>query len=77
MGSRLREARAIRSWEWPWRALRCGRTNLHPRPIPVVAQIPAKTYYVGQAIELRVGAEAAGERPQVDPPRDPQHRGRH
>ncbi len=40
-------------------------------PIPVVAQVPAKTYYVGQAIELRVGAEAAGERPQVDTPEIP------
>ncbi len=40
-------------------------------PIPVVVQVPAKAYYVGQAIELRVGAEAAGERPQVETPEVP------
>src|SRR3954447_16338210 len=37
-------------------------------PIRVLAQVPSRTYYVGQAIELRVGAEAEGERPEVDPP---------
>jgi hypothetical protein len=40
-------------------------------PITVLAQVPAKTYYVGQAIELRIGAEAAEERPEVDPPQIP------
>jgi hypothetical protein len=39
--------------------------------IPVLAQVPAKTYYVGQAIELRIGAEAAEERPEVVPPQIP------
>jgi hypothetical protein len=34
-------------------------------PIPVLARVPSKPYYVGQAIELRIGAEAAGERPEV------------
>jgi hypothetical protein len=42
-----------------------------PPPIPVLARVPAKTYYVGQAIELRIGAEAAGERPEVAPPQIP------
>jgi hypothetical protein len=42
-----------------------------PPPITVLAQVPAKTYYVGQAIELRIGAEAAEERPEVDPPQLP------
>jgi hypothetical protein len=37
----------------------------------VLAQVPAKTYYVGQAIELRIGAEAAEERPEVTPPQIP------
>jgi hypothetical protein len=39
-----------------------------PAPIRVEARVPPKTYYVGQAIELRVGAEAAGERPEIIPP---------
>jgi hypothetical protein len=39
-----------------------------PEPIRVVTQVPAKPYYVGQSIELRVGAEAAGERPEVVAP---------
>src|SRR5262249_28248423 len=36
--------------------------------IPVLAQVPAKTYYVGQAIELRIGAEGESHRPEVVPP---------
>src|SRR4051812_37494703 len=39
-----------------------------PSSIRVLAQVPRKPYYVGQAVELRIGAEAAGERPEVDPP---------
>jgi hypothetical protein len=42
-----------------------------PAPIRVLAQVPAKSYYVGQAIELRIGAEAGTERPQVVPPSIP------
>ena len=42
-----------------------------PAPISVLAQVPAKPYYVGQAIELRVGALAAGERPEVVAPEIP------
>jgi hypothetical protein len=42
-----------------------------PPSIPVLAHVPAKTYYVGQAIELRIGAEAAAERPEVVPPQIP------
>jgi hypothetical protein len=37
----------------------------------VLAQVPAKTYYVGQAIELRIGAEAAEERPDLAAPQIP------
>jgi hypothetical protein len=37
--------------------------------LAVEAQVPKGVYYVGQAIELRVGIEAAGERPQVVVPR--------
>jgi hypothetical protein len=40
-------------------------------PVAVLAQVPAKTYYVGQAIELRIGADAADERPEVVPPQIP------
>jgi hypothetical protein len=38
-------------------------------PLRVQAQVPPGTYYVGQGIELRVGVEAAGEKPQVFAPR--------
>ena len=58
------------SWDWYWRLFRRA-DEAPPAPIPVVAQVPTKIYYVGQAIELRVGAEAAGERPQVDGPEIP------
>ena len=71
MGSRLRVARAIVVGLAAGGPLGAGgRARVHG-PIPVVAQVPAKTYYVGQAIELRVGAEAAGERPEVDTPEIP------
>lgn len=39
-----------------------------PATIRVLAQVPSKPYYVGQAIELRIGAEAEGERPEVSTP---------
>lgn len=35
----------------------------------VDVQVPQGTYYVGQGIELRVGVEAAGARPEVVPPK--------
>ena len=52
-------------------SLSAGSDEPSPPPIRVVARVPAKTYYVGQAIELRVGAEALGERPEVTPPAIP------
>jgi hypothetical protein len=70
MGGRLREASAIVLGFVP-AALDARSEEPAPAPIPVVVQVPARTYYVGQAIELRVGAEAAGERPDVDGPQIP------
>ena len=67
MGSRLRVALAIVVGV-PLAALSARANEPASTMIPVAAQVPAKTYYVGQAIELRIGAEAAGERPQVDTP---------
>jgi hypothetical protein len=37
-------------------------------PIPVEAQVPARTYYVGQSIELRIGVLAGSERPRIVAP---------
>ncbi len=39
------------------------------RPLRVEARVPRDVAYVGQAIEVRVGVVAAGERPAVAPPR--------
>jgi hypothetical protein len=36
--------------------------------IKVLAQVRAKPYYVGQAVELRIAAEGGSERPEVIPP---------
>jgi hypothetical protein len=38
-------------------------------PLRVEARIPKSVYYAGQAIEVRVGMVAEGERPTVTPPR--------
>ncbi|HEV3122266.1 MAG TPA: hypothetical protein VGY53_10195, partial [Isosphaeraceae bacterium] len=38
-------------------------------PLRVQAQVPPGSYYVGQGIELRVGVEAGGDKPQVFPPK--------
>jgi hypothetical protein len=53
------------------RPVQSSAEEAEPPAIPVLAQVPARSYYVGQAIELRIGAEAAAERPQVIAPTIP------
>jgi hypothetical protein len=58
---------------WTMLALLAGAAPQQPAPagLMVDAQVPPGVYYVGQAIELRVGVEAAGEQPKVVAPRIP------
>jgi hypothetical protein len=68
-GSRTRTLlAALATLAWPLASTRADE----PSPIRVIAQVPSRPYFVGQTLELRIGAEAGTERPEIVPPVIPQ-----